>query len=130
MQHLVECYDNQELNDLRYIETQKKKHANERCLMLYEKGKIKNEVNKIMFMKNEELKKVKELVSCTFKPKLNKKILQGDLDNHKMKLREDQIYKRNVTWMLRNAERIMREKNKITSEAVHKLTHKPKVDLT
>lgn len=40
--------------------------------MLYEKGKIKSEIKKLIHEKNIEQKNQNELNLCTFKPKLNK----------------------------------------------------------
>ena len=49
----------------------KKNSSIERCYLLYEKGKIKNEVNKLIIQKNFELKEKQMLSKCTFKPRTN-----------------------------------------------------------
>ena len=56
IQQLIEEYDDQENDISKILDSQKKKSANERCYLLYNKGKIKNEVNRLMFKKNSELK--------------------------------------------------------------------------
>jgi hypothetical protein len=43
----------------------------DRCHALYEKGKMKNELNKIIFQKNIEAKEEKLVAQCTFKPRTN-----------------------------------------------------------
>jgi len=103
IQQLIEEYDDQENDISKILDSQKKKSANERCYLLYNKGKIKNEVNRLMFKKNSELKEKQELSQCTFKPKLNV-IKKVDYQNQIGRL-EDDTYKRNVTWKLRNNER-------------------------
>jgi hypothetical protein len=53
--------------------------------MLYEKAKIKNEVNKLMYQKNNQLKEEHELSKCTFKPKLltkKKSVVNTKRDNN------------------------------------------------
>ena len=49
----------------------KKNSSIDRCFLLYEKGKIKNEVNKLIIQKNYELKEKQLLSKCTFKPITN-----------------------------------------------------------
>lgn len=78
----------------------KKEHSRikssfERCHFLYEKGRIKNEVNKIISKKNHEMQVKSELNECTFKPKLNPRILKGSLPNQKVNQLHSTIYKRN-----------------------------------
>ena len=104
IQHLLEVYENnQEIEEEnKILETQKKQNANERCHLLYEKGKIKNEVNKLIFQKNSELKEQQELSLCTFKPKLNMKDRKFD---NPLGRAEIDTYERNKTWKLRNNER-------------------------
>ncbi len=107
MQHLMDIYNHTTTNerfDTKYQETQRKKMANERCCILYEKGKIKNEVNRLMYKKNCDLKEEQELSRCTFKPKLNRN-LKKNLESLKIKTREDDTYHRNITWKLMNNER-------------------------
>lgn len=48
--------------------------AREHCFLLYERGKIKNEVLKLIKLKNKELEAKQDLLLCTFKPKLNKNL--------------------------------------------------------
>jgi len=105
MQHLIDAYNNnlEVDNDFKVLETQKKKNEYEKCYLLYEKAKIKNEVNRLMFEKHSELKERQELSECTFKPKLNKNIMQ--LNNQKQTIND--TYKRNITWKLRNEERFV-----------------------
>ncbi len=45
--------------------------AQERCFLLHEKSKIKNEVVSLIYEKNNELKMMKEMSECTFRPRTN-----------------------------------------------------------
>lgn len=49
----------------------------ERLNLLYEKGRIKNELNKLLFIKKQEKEKENELQGCTFKPFFYKKGQKG-----------------------------------------------------
>lgn len=75
-------------------ENSKKNLAAERCLLLYEKGKIKSEVNRLMYQKNEELRLQQELNSCTFKPKLNTTVKKKDSS----KFNNSDMYNKNIHW--------------------------------
>lgn len=65
-----------------YLESVSKKNdmavrankAREHCFLLYERSKIKNEVHKLIKLKNKELEAKQDLLLCTFKPKLNKSL--------------------------------------------------------
>jgi len=108
MHQLIEVYDNEPKNEnnqtIRAIEQEKQKSAVERCFLLYEKGKIKNEVNRLMFRKNSELKVKKELDDCTFKPKLNNNYQK--ITTQKFSSKSDiNTYKRNVYWKSRSIEK-------------------------
>lgn len=93
----------------------------EKCHFLYEKGKIKNEVNRIMFKKNSELRLKKELDECTFAPKINQnykivtdgRYFQG-------------MFEKAVQWSARRIERIMKEK-KIKASEMDNYAYRPKV---
>jgi hypothetical protein len=104
-------------------EDQKKKQSIERCYLLYEKGKIKNEINRIMYHKNEELKIQKELKNCTWKPELNKRC--GKLEeNLKIIMKDTKIYNRGVRWKVQTNQKINRSKSELLREAVEH-TFKP-----
>ena len=69
----------------------------ERCHLLYEKGKIKNEVNKLMFVKNNEIKEKQELSECTFKPRTNSaKNLFSRKVMSKIDEKEKNMYERSI----------------------------------
>ena len=84
-------------NDLKHNTiSHQQKESIERCHLLYEKGKIKNEVNKLIYIKNNEIREKAEMSECTFKPRTNsaKKIFTNkDLTSRPFK---ENIYQRNV----------------------------------
>ncbi len=88
----------------------KKKKSLERCYILYEKGKIKNEVNRIMYHKMEELKMQSELKECTWRPRLNKISKQLE-DNLKVIIKDTKIYNRTIQWKFKNNHKISRSKS-------------------
>ena len=80
---------------------EKAEKALKRCYKLYEQGKIKNEVTRLINQKNMELREQKELSECTFKPKTNK-------FNRKSSVRdfeEKRIYDRAINWKKRKIEK-------------------------
>jgi hypothetical protein len=107
-------------------EEQRKKKSMERCFILYERGKIKNEVNRIMYHKNEELKIQGELQNCTWKPQLNK-VSKKLEDNIKLLTKDTKIYNRAMTWKFKNNQKISRSKSVIQSEMLE-YTYKPIVN--
>jgi len=58
----------------------REKQAIERCKLLYEKGKLKNEINKLKYLKNNEIRDKNIIKDCTFKPRTNsaKKLISGN----------------------------------------------------
>jgi len=73
----------------------KKNSSIDRCNLLYEKGKIKNEVNKLIIQKNYELKEKQLLSKCTFKPRVNSiKSITTNLKDTK----RNSVYERNQYW--------------------------------
>ena len=76
----------------------------ERCHLLYEKGKIKNEVNKLVFVKNNEIKEKKELSECTFKPRTNsaKKLIIKD---EKIEEKDKKMFERASNWMKKTSDK-------------------------
>ena len=97
----------------------KKYTYNEVGSRLYEKGRMKHELNKILFIKKLENKHKEELNECTFRPKLNRnnslpKEFQLKLENsqiYEFNLNED-IYDRQVKWKSRSLIKTTRFKNK------------------
>lgn len=65
----------------------------DRCLDLYEKGKMKNDLNKIIYQKNIEAKEEKLVSECTFKPWTN-----SVMNPTKEKLSGKLLYERTVKW--------------------------------
>lgn len=78
----------------------KKKNAAEKCLSLYENGKIKNEVNRLLAEKNQKIKEDMELKECTFFPKtnMNEKIGDKNVNNQVMKKLESNFFDRISSW--------------------------------
>ena len=109
MIHLISVYDNEPKNEdnieIKQIEHEKQKNAVERCFLLYEKGKIKNEVNRLMYRKNSELKVKQELDSCTFKPKLNTNYRQIVNQNQMYVGTHNNAYNRSIYWKGRRIEK-------------------------
>ena len=79
----------------------KKKSAAEKCFSLYENGKIKNEVNRLLAEKNSKIKQEMEMKDCTFFPKTNfNEGFNGDknVNNQMMKKLESNFYDRITNW--------------------------------
>jgi hypothetical protein len=80
----------------------------ERYNMLYEKGKIKNDVIKMLHEKSNVIKVQNEMSQCTFKPKLNpdkkksnNKVLSTNYvpnNNNVNKEEKSDIFSRNAYW--------------------------------
>ncbi len=99
-------------------EKKKKDEALERCMMLYERAKIKNEVNKIKFFKNMEIKENIELEGCSFHPLINERKNKQE-ENLKLVYKNTKIYDRSVQWKenkLHKIEKNRREINRYTDE--------------
>jgi hypothetical protein len=109
----------------KHREEERKKKAIERCFLMYEKGKIKNEVNRIMYHKNEELKVQNELKECTWKPKLFK-ISKKLEKNLQLLIKGTKIYNRSMIWKNKQNEKINRSRSENNREELDKM-HKPKV---
>lgn len=96
----------------------KRNKSEEHGLKLYEKGKLKIELSRLLFTKNMELKIQEELKDCTFKPKLNKphnlpKEVKEKLYNniaYEFDLKEP-IYYRQAKWKSRSLIKSSRMKN-------------------
>lgn len=69
----------------------------ERLEVLYEQGKMKNEVNRLLAIKNEEIKEQNELSQCTFYPATNreKKFNIGDTKKNHL---DGNFYERLANW--------------------------------
>jgi len=75
----------------------------ERCHLLYEKGKIRNEVNKLIYLKNNEVKKKEEMTECTFAPRTNS--MGKIIPNKKVN-----FYHKTIQWKKKNDEQKDKEK--------------------
>ena len=106
-------------------EETRRKQSLERCLILYEKGKIKNYVNTIMYQKNEELKIQNEMKECSWKPKLTK-INKKLEENIKIFTRDTKIYDRSIQWKIKTEQKINRSKSELQRENIEN-TFKPSV---
>jgi hypothetical protein len=102
----------------------KKEEALERCMMLYERAKIKNEVNKINFFKNIEIKESIEFEECTFKPQINERKNKQE-ENLKLIYKNTKIYNRNLQWKENKQHKI--EKNRREMSRDTEETFQPKV---
>jgi len=65
----------------------------DRCLALYDKGKMKSDLNKIIYQKNIEEKEIKLISECTFKPRTN-----SAMNQNKEKICGKELYDRTVKW--------------------------------
>lgn len=68
----------------------------ERLDILYEKGRLKNELNKLLLNKKLEKEREDELIGCTFKPFLYKKSSKSIRTNEKSP--EGDFYERLSNW--------------------------------
>ena len=104
----------------------KEKHENalERCMMLYERAKIKNEVDKLNFYKNIEVKENKELNNCSFKPFINERNNKQE-ENLKLIYKNTKIYNRSQQWKENIEHKIEKNRREIFREQDENL--KPKV---
>lgn len=75
--------------------------ATQRCNQLYENGKIKNEVSRLINQKNSILRDQKELSECTFRPKINCMYLMKTVHN----LDQHGVYDRAINWKKRKIEK-------------------------
>jgi hypothetical protein len=109
-------------------ERKRRKEAQDRCYMLYEKGKVKNEVSKLIFEKHHEMKVQSEMNYCTFKPKTNKKSekmtannIQKEIDGV-MHKKSSQFYHKSVFWKSKKFEKLdeIRKGQKLGPEYVFK----------
>lgn len=76
--------------------TFKKFKNNERLDDLYEKGRIKNAMNKLLLNKKIQKEYDEELIGCTFKPLLHKQNLKSIRINEKSQ--EGDFYERLSNW--------------------------------
>ena len=76
----------------------------ERCLNLYEKGKMKNELYRINLQKENHVKEEKVLAECTFKPVTNCALNKNKSEN-KQKSNGKEFYDRTVGWKKHNLEK-------------------------
>jgi hypothetical protein len=83
---------------------EKAEKALQRCYRLYEQGKIKNEVTRLINQKNMELREQKELSECTFKPKTNKLNRKSSVRDFE----ENRIYDRAINWKKRKIEKYIK----------------------
>lgn len=82
-------------NDYNNNQTVNKCQARNRLELLYEKGKIKNEVNRLLAQKTEEIRVQEELSKCTFYPQTNKRITFGVKKKNYV---EGNFYERLASW--------------------------------
>ena len=110
IQDFILKYDNEEnktnlatsINSLK--SKKEKKVGDTRSKILYEKGLIKNELVKMVYEKNVEIKSAKELKDCTFKPnilKTSQTLKNFTTDQPKVK----SLYDRNLYWKNRANEK-------------------------
>jgi len=83
------------LENVNNIHITNKNEIRNRFELLYEKGKIKNEVNRLMAHKTEEMRMKEELSKCTFYPQTNKNTTFGDKNKNSV---EGNFYERLASW--------------------------------
>jgi len=105
-------------------QTQKKQEANERCMMLYERAKIKNEVNRINYFKNIEYKENVELSECSFHPQINERNNKQE-ENLKLIYKNTKIYNRSLQWKENKHNKMEKNKRELLRE--NEETFQPRV---
>jgi len=108
------------------IQKRKKEEALERCMMLYERAKIKNEVNKINFYKNIEIKENIELEECSFHPQINERKNKQE-ENLKLVYKNTKIYNRSLQWKENKEHKIEKNRREITRDVEE--TFQPQVNI-
>lgn len=98
----------------------KKQKAIERCHMMYERGKIKNEIIKRLIDKNEEMKLKKEISECTWKPKTNEKIKKGGENSRIYNNKNIQYIERIVNWKKNKDKKIERSRSQLNIDYTFK----------
>jgi hypothetical protein len=119
----IEEFISPEMEERNRLKKQKEEEALERCMMLYEKAKIKNEVNKINFYKNMEIKDNMELDRCTFTPKINERKNKKE-ENLKLIYRNTNIYNRSLQWKENKENKIEKNRREITRDT-HEILRPP-----
>jgi hypothetical protein len=113
--------DNKDMLEIRQMKMARKQKAVENCQLMHDKSKFKNEANKILFYKNEEIKAEKELASCTFKPKVNKTILKIDSCTI---LSRQTIHERSIQWKNKKEKTLARSRSVVNAD---EYTYKPNI---
>lgn len=72
-----------------------KKDKRQRLEVLYEKGKVKNEVNRLLALKTEEMRVQEEMSKCTFQPRTNRRSSVSDKNKNFV---EGNFYERLASW--------------------------------
>jgi hypothetical protein len=121
----IEEFVSPEEEEKNRLQKQKKEEALERCMMLYEKARIKNEVNKINFYKNIEIKDNMELNGCTFVPKINERKNKQE-ENLKLVYKNTNIYNRSLQWKENKHSKI--EKNRRELDRGNEVVSRPPVN--
>jgi hypothetical protein len=131
-----------ETEDLKTKSNMRSIKAQERCFLLHEKSKIKNEVVSLIYEKNNELKMMKEMSECTFRPRTNSleylRTAKEITTNEYIKKSDDlkNLYERSTFWKkIKNEKYIYPCKNSIDRFKSLKSrndapTFKPKVHAT
>ena len=108
----IEEFISPEQEEKNRLKKQKEAEAMERCMMLYERAKIKNEVNKINFFKNLEIKDNMELDGCTFTPQINERKNKQE-ENLKLVYKNTNIYNRSLQWKENKHNKIEKNRREI-----------------
>ena len=119
----IEEFVSPEMEEKNRLKKQKEEEALERCMMLYERAKIKNEVNKINFYKNMEIKDNMELDRFTFTPKINERKNKKE-ENLKLIYRNTNIYNRSLQWKENKENKIEKNRREITRDT-HEILRPP-----
>jgi len=115
--------DTFENNQLKTSSSPRKNISVERCLQLYEKSKVKMEVNKMVIQKNIELKEKRMMSTCTFKPKTN--ITKSLKNSPSRKPHHTSVFERNDFWLRNKKEKLEKTMNEKKNNKNH---HQPKLN--
>jgi len=74
--------------------------SQEKCHLLYEKGKIKNEFTRLAHQNTDKARDQAELKECTFRPRINRKTN----NKHSLSI-EGSFYDRSINWKKINQEK-------------------------
>jgi len=87
------------------------------------KAKIKGQIQQIIIKKNEEYKEQLDMSKCTFKPKLNRQVINKENENI---FNENGVYERNFNFLKKKDEKLEKFKAE-RDKKVERFTYMPNV---